>query len=165
MRRRRVVGVPASGGVNGTIKDLAIWMAAQMGLAADVLPPPVLAAVQTPQVRTPGENFRRRKFRERTPISAYGLGWRVFTYAGRRVVGHHGGVRGYRSMILFDPRLRAGVVVLWNSASPAPNGIEYEVMDMVYRLDRRDWLELDAPLVPAPGEPEGNAHESEGGSA
>ena len=51
--------VPAAGGVNGSIKDLAIWMLAQMGLAPDVLPPPVLAAVQAPRMRTPGENRRR----------------------------------------------------------------------------------------------------------
>ena len=140
--------VPAAGGVNGSIKDLTIWMLAQMGLATDVLPAAVLENAHAPLVRTPGENFRRRKFRERTPVSAYGLGWRALTYAGRRVVGHHGGVRGYRSTILFDPRLRAGVVVLWNSASPMPNAIEYEVMDMVYGLDRRDWLELDTPAVP-----------------
>ncbi|HST37170.1 MAG TPA: serine hydrolase domain-containing protein, partial [Allosphingosinicella sp.] len=154
--------VPAAGGVNGSIKDLAIWMLAQMGLAADVLPAAVLQNVQTPLVRTPGENFRRRKYRERTSITAYGLGWRVMTYAGHRVVGHHGGVRGYRSMILFDPAQRSGVVVLWNSASPMPNGIEYEVMDMVYGLDRRDWLELDTPLEPAPREPETNETESQG---
>ena len=154
--------VPAAGGVNGSIKDLAIWMLAQMGLAHDVLPAPVLAAVQAPQIRTPGENFRRRKFRERTPISAYGLGWRVLDYAGHRVVGHHGGVRGYRSMILFDPQQRSGIVALWNSSSSAPNAIEYEVMDMVYRLDRRDWLGLDGGPEGSP-EPESNAQvESEG---
>ena len=41
--------IPASGGVNGSIKDLAIWMLAQMGLAPDVLPEHVLAAVQAPR--------------------------------------------------------------------------------------------------------------------
>jgi beta-lactamase class C len=35
--------------------------------------------------------------------------------------------------------------VLWNSASPRPNGIEYEVMYMVYHLPFRDWLNLDTP--------------------
>ena len=149
--------VPAAGGVNGSIKDLAIWMLAQMGLAPDVLPPRVLAAVQAPRVRTPRESRRRRNFAERTPNSAYGLGWRAFDYSGHRVIGHHGGVRGYRSMILLDPALRSGVVVLWNSSSPRPNGIEYEVMDMVYRLEPRDWLELDKPAEPAPAPPETNA--------
>jgi beta-lactamase class C len=150
--------IPAAGGVNGSIKDLAIWMLAQMGLAPDVLPPRVLAAVQTPRINTPGETFRRRDYRERTAWTRYGLGWRIIDYAGHQVIGHHGGVHGYRSMIMFDPALRSGVVVLWNSTSPRPNGIEYEVMDMVYHLPFRDWLELDkatpaaAPLVPAENE-------------
>ncbi|HYN46601.1 MAG TPA: serine hydrolase domain-containing protein [Allosphingosinicella sp.] len=148
--------IPASGGVNGSIKDLAIWMLAQMGLAPDVLPEHVLAAVQAPRARTPGENFRRRRFRERTSASAYGLGWRILDYAGHRVIGHHGGVRGYRSTILFDPALRSGVVLLWNSSSPRPNALEYEVMDMVYRLPPRDWLELDKPPEPAAPLPETN---------
>jgi len=108
-----------------------------------VLPPAVLQAVQTPRANTPGETGRRRKFRERTHASAYGLGWRIIDYAGHRVIGHHGGVRGYRSMIMFDPELRSGIVALWNSSSSRPNGVEYEVMDMVYRLPLRDWLGIE----------------------
>ena len=135
--------VPAAGGVNGTIEDLAIWMIAQMGAMPGVLPTDVLRAVQTPRVRTPGETRRRRAYAERTPVSAYGLGWRMFNYAGHRVIGHHGGVRGYRSLILFDPERRSGVVALWNASTAIPNGIEYEVMDMIYGLPFRDWLELD----------------------
>ena len=156
--------VPAAGGINGSIKDLAIWMIAQMGLVPDVLPQAVLNAVQTPRIRTPGENFRRRKFRERTAASAYGLGWRILDYAGHRVIGHHGGVRGYRSMIMFDPQLHSGVVVLWDSSSPKPNGIEYEVMDMIYHLPFRDWIGLDTETG-APEEENGNAThaENEGG--
>lgn len=137
--------VPAAGGINGSIQDLSIWMLANMGLAPDVISPEMLRQVQTPRIATPGENRRRARFSERTTNTHYGLGWRVMDYAGRRVVGHHGGVKGYRSMILFDPALRAGVVVLWNSATSRPNGIEYEVMDMVYRLPFRDWLFLDTP--------------------
>ena len=155
--------VPAAGGVNGSIGDLAVWMLAQMGGATDVLPVPVLRAVQTPRTNTPGENGRRRKYRERTTGAAYGLGWRVFDYAGHRVIGHHGGVRGYRSLVMFDPVRRAGVVALWNSSASRPNGIEYEVMDMVYRLPFRDWLAIDERSLeaqPATGEREDN----EGGS-
>ena len=148
--------VPAAGGVNGSIMDLTLWMRANMGLAPEVLPVAALQAVQTPVVRTPGETRRRRKFVERTPSSAYGLGWRVFNYAGNKVVGHHGGVRGYRSLILFDPARRSGVVALWNSGSGRPNGLEYEVMDMIYGLQFRDWMELDegGSAEPEPEEPE-----------
>ena len=148
--------VPAAGGVNGSIEDLAAWMLAQMGEAEDVLPRPVLEAVQTPRAATPRELSRRRRFRERTTTAAYGLGWRIVDYAGNRVVGHHGGVRGYRSMILFDPVRRAGIVALWNSSTSRPNAIEYEVMDMVYRLPLRDWLAIDERSLDAQPPPLAN---------
>jgi beta-lactamase class C len=145
--------VPSAGGVNGSIMDLTLWMRAQMGLAPQVLPLDALEAVQAPRVNTPGETRRRRNYLERTPNSAYGLGWRVFNYAGNKVVGHHGGVRGYRSLILFDPARKSGVVALWNNATSRPNGIEYEVMDMIYGLPFKDWLKLDTPGDPAPSVP------------
>jgi beta-lactamase class C len=148
--------VPAAGGVNGTIGDLAIWMIAQMGLAPDVLPRAALAAVQTPRIATPGENRRRRRFAERTASSSYGLGWRILDYAGHRVIGHHGGVRGYRSMLMFDPATRTGIVALWNSSAVKPEGIEYEVMDMAYRLPFRDWMEIDERSRDAHPEPANN---------
>jgi beta-lactamase class C len=149
--------VPAAGGVNSTIKDLAIWMQAQMGLKPNVLSPRVLETVQTARVRTPGELGRMRKFRERVRTAAYGLGWRVYDYAGHRVVAHRGGVRGYRSLIMFDPVLKSGVVALWNGSSSQPGGLEFEVMDMVYRLEPRDWLALDETPGAAPAEAESNS--------
>jgi beta-lactamase class C len=142
--------VPAAGGVNSTIKDLAIWMQAQMGLEPNVLSPRVLEAVQTARVRTPGELGRMRKFRERVRTAAYGLGWRIYDYSGHRVVAHRGGVKGYRSLIMFDPALKSGVVALWNGSSSQPGGLEFEVMDMLYRLEPRDWLELDGKPGEAP---------------
>ncbi len=33
----------------------------------------------------------------------YGYGWRSYDYAGHHIVGHRGGISGYRSLILFDP--------------------------------------------------------------
>jgi beta-lactamase class C len=154
--------VPAAGGVNSSIKDLALWMRAQMGLAPDVLSPEILRVVQAPRVPTPGENRRKRKYAERISNSHYALGWRSYDYAGRRVIGHHGGVRGYRSLIMFDPERKSGVVALWNSSASQPNGLEFEVMDMIYGLPFRDWMELDrAPGAPAPAlEPADNGTEN-----
>jgi beta-lactamase class C len=157
--------VPAAGGVNSTIKDLAVWMQAQMGLKAGVLSPRVLESVQTARVSTPGELGRMRKFRERVRTAAYGLGWRIYDYAGHRVVAHRGGVRGYRSLIMFDPALKSGVVALWNGSSSQPGGLEFEVMDMFYRLEPRDWLFLDTKPGAAPPAPEPAADEGSNSSA
>lgn len=142
--------VPAAGGVNSSIKDLAIWMQAQMGEDPHVLSDKVLANVQSPRADTRGELARMRKFRERLESASYGLGWRIYDYAGHKVVAHRGGVTGYRSLVMFDPVKNSGVVALWNSSTAQPGGLEFEVMDMIYKLDRKDWLDLDKKGVVEP---------------
>ncbi|WP_300973928.1 serine hydrolase [Sphingomonas sp. LHG3406-1] len=145
--------VPAAGGVNSNVKDLSLWMIAQLGGMPSVLSPRLLESIHAPLVKTPGERRRLRKFLERVGDAWYGLGWRSYDYAGNRIVGHRGGVNGYRSLILFDPKLKSGVVALWNSNTSQPGGLEFEVMDMLYGLEFRDWMELDKKGGVAP-EPE-----------
>ena len=142
--------VPGAAGVNSNIKDMALWAIAQAGGMPDVLSPKLLDTIHAPLVRTPVELSRMRKFLERLKDPYYGLGWRSYTYAGHRIVGHRGGVRGYRSLILFDPALKSGVVALWNSDTNQPGGLEFEVMDMIYHLPFRDWLEIDKSGAPTP---------------
>ena len=147
--------VPAAGGVNSNVKDMALWMVAQMGQMPAVLSPKLLATIQAPLVKSPGERRRMRKFLERVGEADYGYGWRSYDYAGRRIVGHRGGVAGYRSLILFDPALKSGVVALWNSNTSQPGGLEFEVMDMLHKLEFRDWMALDSrPPQAVPPVPE-----------
>jgi beta-lactamase class C len=62
---------------------------------------------------------------------------------------------------MFDPALKSGVVALWNGSSSQPGGLEFEVMDMFYKLEPRDWLFLDEKPGATPAEPaeadEGNS--------
>jgi len=134
--------VPAAGGINSNIKDMALWMEAQMGEMPDVIDGKVLDTIHAPYVVTPTERGRMRKFLERLGTAWYGYGWRSYDYAGHHIIGHRGGINGYRSLILFDPDKKSGVVALWNSNTSQPGGLEFEVMDMIYRLPFRDWLEL-----------------------
>ena len=46
--------------------------------------------------------------------------------------------------------MKSGVVALWNSNTNQPGGVEFEVMDMIYGLPFRDWLELNTS---PPGNP------------
>jgi beta-lactamase class C len=139
--------VPGAGGINSNIKDMALWMLAQMGEMPDVLDARVLDTIHAPYVVTPTERGRLRKFLERLGTAWYGYGWRSYDYAGHRIIGHRGGINGYRSLILFDPEKKSGVVALWNSNTTQPAGVEFEVMDMIYHLPFRDWMELDTPRL------------------
>ncbi|WP_294173159.1 serine hydrolase [uncultured Sphingomonas sp.] len=163
--------VPAAGGVNSNIKDMALWMIAQAGGMPRVLSPSLLQTIHAPVVKTPGERGRLRKFLERVGDAYYGLGWRQYDYAGHPIIGHRGGVSGYRSLMLFDPQRKSGVVALWNSSTSQPGGLEFEVMDMLYHLPFRDWMELDkvpgqpAVTPQAPEEPEATEAIAAEGSA
>ncbi|WP_265570237.1 serine hydrolase domain-containing protein [Sphingomicrobium nitratireducens] len=135
--------VPAAGGVNSNIKDMAIWLQAQVGALPEIVEPQVLETAHEALVKTPNENSRMRKYRERVHDPYYGLGWRSYDYSGHHVVGHRGGVDGYRSLIMFDPEKKTGIVALWNSNTSQPTGLQFELLDMLYGLEFRDWLELD----------------------
>lgn len=135
--------VPAAGGVNGSIRDLGLWMQAQMGMRPDVVSLAMRDEMHSPAVLTPRELRRARRFYPRIQSADYGLGWRVYNYAGQKVVGHRGAVNGYRSAVIFDTDRRSGVGLLWNSSSNQPVGLQFLVMDSVYGLPAQDWLYFD----------------------
>ncbi len=135
--------IPAAGGMNSSVLDLGTWMRAQMGQMRGVLPVRVLEDIHRPRVSTASARKRGAAFAHELTDGYYALGWRDYQYAGHAIVGHRGAVRGYRSMIAFDPKTRDGVAVLWNSESNKPVGIQLEVFDMLYRRPFKDWMELD----------------------
>jgi len=155
--------VPAAGGINSSIKDMSLWMLAQMGEMPDVLDGKVLDTIHAPYVKTPTERGRLRKFLERLGTAWYGYGWRSYEYAGHRIVGHRGGISGYRSLILFDPKTKSGVVALWNSDTWKPGGLEFEVMDQLYHLPFRDYMELSGKSGPDTGDAEPDSGNGDGG--
>jgi beta-lactamase class C len=140
--------VPAAAGVNSNIKDMALWMLAQAGAAPDVLSPRLLATIHADRVATPAEARRMARFRERLTRPHYGYGWRSYDYAGHRLIGHRGGIRGYRSALLFDPATKTGIAMLWNSEASQPAALEFELFDMAYGLPFRDWTMLDRAAAP-----------------
>lgn len=136
--------VPAAGGVNSSIRDLLLWMRAQMGDAPGVLSPATLEAMHRPRVPTPPHRRRGAMDRALTH-AAYGLGWRSYDYAGHMLVGHRGSVDGYGSLILFDPAAKSGIVMLWNSNTSKAARLQLEFFDLLYGLPPTNWLELPAP--------------------
>lgn len=139
--------VPAAAGVNSTITDLAIWMQALMGLHPAVLPRAVLDEAQRARVAT-ASPYGRLAFARELKGAGYGLGIRSFTYRGHRLLGHSGGVSGYRATMMFDPATATGIVMLWNSDGNLPFRFQAEFMDLAYGLPFTDWLDLEAASAP-----------------
>lgn len=139
--------VPAAGGVNSSIRDLMLWMRAQMGITPAVLSANALVLMHTSRVSTP-PNGRRGPMDRALTNASYGLGWRTYNYAGHSLVGHRGSVDGYGALILFDPALNSGIVMLWNSNTGKPARLQLEFFDQLYGLPPTNWLDL----TPLPNE-------------
>ena len=135
--------VAPAAGVNASISDMAKWLVAQTGHRTDVLPAPLLATLHAPVVETPSETRGSSWRRARLTEAGYGIGWRIYDYAGHRVVFHGGAVQGYRAAIALVPERDLGVVVLWNSTSGVPSGLMPTILDSALGLSGGDWLDLD----------------------
>lgn len=132
--------VPAAGGVNSSIGDLSLWLKAQMGGSPRVLPQALLDDLHRARIKVP--RGRPGMFDRAMTDGRYALGWRNHRLGGHLLVGHRGAVSGYRSLILFDPEVRVGIAMLWNSESPKPVGLPLELFDALYGLPETDYLEL-----------------------
>ena len=104
---------PAAG-VNASIFDMAQWLRALLGYKPNVLPPAIIEEVSNPVIKTRGE-LRRYHWNGHARHAYYALGWRVFDYAGTKLVFHSGGLRGYSAQIAFIPEQNLGIVILLNS--------------------------------------------------
>ena len=124
--------VPAAAGINASIYDMALWLRGMLGGMPDVLPAEVVADVCKPEIKTPYER-RRFNWERRLRSASYGLGWRIFDYAGHTMVFHSGGLHGFRSYCAFLPERNIGIVVLQNSSFR--NNFVYKFMDMYLNLD------------------------------
>ncbi len=143
--------VPAAAGINSNIADFAKWMQAAMGQRPDVLPANVLTLAQAPRTSTP--KLYSGVLASALTDPGYGLGWRSFNYAGLRLVGHSGAVSGYRATMIFEPKTRTGVVVMWNSNWGIPFRIPFAVLDSYHKRAGSRWLDLNGIPLPVPETP------------
>ena len=109
------------------------------------LPAPLLATLHAPLVSTPTEmrggasSWRRQRLYD----AGYAIGWRVYDYAGHRLVFHAGAVQGYRGMVALLPERDLGVAILWNSESALPSGLLPTILDRAIGLPAQRWLDVD----------------------
>jgi beta-lactamase class C len=104
---------PAAG-INSSVADMGIWLAAQMGAHPQVLSDDSLEALRKPRVRA--DKFAdSRHWQTLLTNEYYGLGWRVLDLKGETLMFHAGWVKGYSAMISYAPKHQTGVVVLLNA--------------------------------------------------
>lgn len=70
---------------------------------------------------------------------AYGLGWTMHDYHGKKILTHSGGADGMVSRLVLIPEDRFGFVILTNSINGLTTPMIYHIIDMHLGKNEKDW--------------------------
>ncbi|MDT8397820.1 MAG: serine hydrolase domain-containing protein [Pseudomonadales bacterium] len=126
--------VAPAAGVNASISDMEQWLQALLGKKPEVLPQDLLSALFTSQATVKDRGFYRGQWRN-VRSAGYGMGWRVFDYAGTQVIYHAGWVQGYHAEIVLIPSRGLGMALLMNSDHTAGIAAVPRFLDISLGLD------------------------------
>jgi beta-lactamase class C len=103
----------AAAGVNASISDMANFI---LHILNDTIPKIQHAReiIFTPQINTRLSSGYFSQW-DGVNYKAYGMGWRIIDYKGRRLAYHGGFLKGYRAEIAVCPHENVGIVFLSNS--------------------------------------------------
>jgi CubicO group peptidase (beta-lactamase class C family) len=137
-------------GLNTSAADVARWMNLLLndGKTADgkqLISAKQLAemwAQQTPmRIREPKPALAATK----PNFSAYGLGFSLRDYKGRKIAMHGGALVGFYSTVLMVPEEKLGIAILTNAENgPAMAALYWRILDQYLKVPASDWIKLYA---------------------
>jgi hypothetical protein len=135
--------VGGAGAINSNVWEMAQWIRLQLGGGVfegnRLLSDSVVKEMRTPQTVIRMSETTERLFPE-THFQAYGLGWTLQDYRGRKLVRHGGALDGMRTHVGLIPEEDLGVVVVTNlNNSWIPQVVLYHVLDAVLGPRDKDW--------------------------
>lgn len=129
-------GFKPAGGMYSTVNDIARFISLQFreGVAggAQVLGSSTLREMHQPVIMTPDLE------------SGYGIGWGIRRQSGFKVIGHSGGLPGYRTNITLVPPLKLGVIIFTNYDT-APVEITNTVLETLIPVFKRTLAAQETP--------------------
>jgi D-alanyl-D-alanine-carboxypeptidase/D-alanyl-D-alanine-endopeptidase len=119
-----ISALAGAGALRSTANDILTFLAANLGYTKTPLAEAMAAEVS---IRRPAGS----------PDMQIAYAWHIQTKDGNSIVWHNGGTGGYRTYMGYDPKSRAGIVVLTNIASAAgPDDIGRHLLDASYPLQK-----------------------------
>jgi len=134
-------GAPAAA-IYSSARDMAQWVIMQLDTGKlngkQVVPANVILETWNPQMID--EDWGYDLLEPSTHLFAYGLGWGLKDYAGRRVIRHTGGVDGFFSAVTFVPEERLGIVVLTNGMNHKFHyALTHQLLDAYLNNQYKNW--------------------------
>ncbi len=134
-----------AGAINASVSELSNWLLVQLG-RGKLGETRIFSERQSKEMWSPqtaiGIGNPLRPLRTLKPSwYAYGLGWRLKDYKGRKMVYHGGGLAGMTSFTTLIPEESLGIVVLTNQETSFQSSLTYWILD-AYLDDAppTDWI-------------------------
>ena len=166
--------IAAAGGIRSSARDMARWTSALLAAAklttaspsttaGSVLPRRVVDEMWTAQTPMPIADVPAALAPLKPRFLAYGLGFNIRDYHGRRLLTHTGGLAGMVSRVALVPEEGVAVVVLTNQESDGGrDAIAYGALDAALGLPATDWT---GPFLDAERAADAQAREVVSGKA
>jgi CubicO group peptidase (beta-lactamase class C family) len=138
--------IAAAGGILSSANDMARWVTAllQAGTSTTApggLKPRLVQELWTAHTIMPITEPAAPLAALKPRFLAYGLGFNLRDYRGRKLVTHTGGLSGMVSRVALVPEENLGVVVLTNQVSGGGrDAIAYRVLDAFLGAPTTDWV-------------------------
>jgi CubicO group peptidase (beta-lactamase class C family) len=153
-----------AGSMNASVHDMARWIRLQ--LAGGIRPDGqrLVSEIQhremlSPQFVIPQSQFYPAARLARPNFTAYGLGWFMQDYRGRKLAMHTGSIDGMSALLAIVPEERLGMVVYLNlDHAELRHALMYRVIDAFLGGEPRDWS-TDVRQLYAPFAEQGRAAE------
>jgi CubicO group peptidase (beta-lactamase class C family) len=142
LHRGNVDGAAAAAGLNASVNDLSKWLRLQLGRGkfGGKL---IFSEAQSWQMWQPNIMLpiseAAAKSNPTRHFNAYGMGWGMYDYYGRKILNHSGGLDGFLSYTVLIPEENAGFVVLTNNESPSFAIMMNKIRDILVGAPNRDW--------------------------
>jgi CubicO group peptidase (beta-lactamase class C family) len=141
--RRNYDNIGGAGAAWSSAIDMAQWVRFHLANGSyngdQLLSPATLRELHTPQTLIRSDTVAERLFPD-TNFRAYGLGWSLQDYRGRKLVHHSGSINWTRTQVGMIPDEGIGVVVIANlSSSNLQQAVMYRVLDAYLGAEPRDW--------------------------
>jgi CubicO group peptidase (beta-lactamase class C family) len=134
--------VGPAGSINSSVNDMAKWLLLNLGGGA-IAGKRIVAARQVQDMHRPQmviQTFPGLFEDPEIQQPAYGLGWFVESYRGKKRVHHGGAIDGFMAQVSFLPSEGIGVVVLTNlGGTPLPDIVARQASDRLMGLEPIDW--------------------------
>jgi CubicO group peptidase (beta-lactamase class C family) len=141
---RNIDNIGPAGSINSCAEDMGRWVRLQLSDGTfekqRLLSSGTLAEMHKPQTVVPLEG-PTAKFYPHAHFRAYGLGWFLHDYWGKKVVEHGGNIDGMSALVAMLPEEKLGVVVLTNrDGTMLPAAVKYQIFDAFLGAPSHDWV-------------------------